>query len=212
MRTWTTKGLYRWTRDLHLYLGLYLCPFVLVFAISTILLNHAWKPGAVTPRRSVFKELVVPAELERAQGMDRVREARKILAQVGVSGEIDFIRAIPRENLIVIPVMKPGEETTIRLNVLSREAVVEVRETGIGEALVYLHRSPGPHNVNVRGNWGYMRAWRWLADATVYLVLFLSVSGVYLWIFLPAERRLGIILTTAGCVSVGLLVYAIVRG
>lgn len=208
----TAKGLYRWTRDLHLYLGLYLCPFALVFAISTILLNHAWKPGAVTPRRTVFKEVAVPAELERTQGMDRVREARKILAQVGVSGEIDFIRAIPRENRIVIPVTKPGEETTISLNLQSREAIVDVRETGIGAALVYLHRSPGPHNVNVRGNWVYMRAWRWLADVTVYLVLFLSASGVYLWVFLPAERRLGIILTTAGCVSCGLLINAIVRG
>lgn len=208
----TAKGLYRWTRDLHLYLGLYLCPFVLVFAISTILLNHAWKPGAVTPRRTVFKEVAVPAELETARGMDRVRHARKILAQVGVSGEIDFIRTIPREHRIVIPVTKPGEETMISLDVQSREAIVDVRETGIAEALVYLHKSPGPHNVNVRGNWVYMQAWRWLADATVYLVLFLSASGVYLWIFLPAERRLGIILTTAGCVSCVGLVYAIVRG
>jgi len=27
-------------------------------------------------------------------------------------------------------------------------------------------------------NWFYMKAWRWMADATVYLILFISVSGI----------------------------------
>ena len=54
-------------------------------------------------------------------------------------------------------------------------------------------------------NWTYMRAWRWLADATVYLILFISVSGVYLWYVLRAERRIGVILLFAG----GLLFFGV---
>jgi len=54
-------------------------------------------------------------------------------------------------------------------------------------------------------NWTYMRAWRWLADATVYLILFISVSGVYLWYVLRAERRIGVILLVAG----GLLFFGV---
>jgi hypothetical protein len=131
---------------------------------------------------------------------------------VGVSGEIDFIRVLPSENRIVIPVTKPGEEATISLNLRTREATVEVRETGITEALIYLHKWPGPHNVNVRGNWIYMRPWRWLTDAAVYLILFVSASGVYLWLFLPAERRIGIVLTATGCLSCLGAVYAIFHG
>lgn len=204
--------LYRWTRDLHLYLGLFLSPFVLMFAVSTMLLNHGWKPNAVTVRRGVFKNLVVPADFERLQGADRIRAARQILVQLGVSGEIDFIRVLPKENRILIPVIKPGEEATVTLNLQTRDATVDVDEKGFGEALVYLHKWPGPHNVNVRGNWGYMRPWRWLADATVYLILFVSASGVYLWLFLPAERRLGIGLTAAGCLSCVGMVYALVHG
>ena len=32
--------LYRWIRDLHLYLGLFVSPFVLLFAVSVFYLNH----------------------------------------------------------------------------------------------------------------------------------------------------------------------------
>src|SRR5258708_6738864 len=40
------KRLYAFTRDLHLYLGLFICPTVLVFAVSVFFLVHAWIPGA----------------------------------------------------------------------------------------------------------------------------------------------------------------------
>jgi hypothetical protein len=212
VRSVTTRTFYRWTRDLHLYFGLYLCPFVVVFAVSTILLNHAWKAASEPALTTTFRALDIPAELEHAQGMERVRAAKKILAQVGATGEINFIRTLPKEQRMLIPVMKPGEETIVNLDLRAREAVVEVRQTGLGEALIYLHRSPGPHNVNIRGNWIFTRLWGWLADATVALVLFLSISGVYLWIFLKAERKPGITFMIAGVLSCAAAIYAIVRG
>ena len=48
-------------------------------------------------------------------------------------------------------------------------------------------------------------------SATVYLVLFLSVSGIYLWAVLRAERRVGLALLAAGAFSFFGLVYAIAR-
>jgi len=53
---------------------------------------------------------------------------------------------------------------------------------------------PGQHNAAIRGNVWFMRFWRWLADITVYLVLFISISGIYLWLVLRAERRIGLAL------------------
>ena len=32
---------YRWTRDLHLYFGLFISPFILLFSVSVFFLNHA---------------------------------------------------------------------------------------------------------------------------------------------------------------------------
>ena len=60
---------------------------------------------------------------------------------------------------------------------------------------------PGQHLADIRMNWFYMRAWRWLADATVYLILFSLVSGLYLWYAMRAERKVGISLLVAGAIS-----------
>jgi hypothetical protein len=58
-------------------------------------------------------------------------------------------------------------------------------------------------------NWFYMKAWRWLADATVCLILFISVSGIYLWYVLRAERSVGLILLFAGALSFFGMAYAL---
>jgi len=102
------------------------------------------------------------------------------------------------EHRLIIPIVRPGLNTMIDLNVDERTAVVSEYRTPFWERLSYLHRSPGPHNVAIRGNWFWTRAWRWVADATVYLVLFLPVSGLYLWALLRPERRVGLILLAAG--------------
>ena len=110
---------------------------------------------------------------------------------------------------LVIQVIVPGRETTVDLNLQDRSAVVTERNTGMWDALVYLHKSPGPHNVAIRGNWVYVQFWRVLADATVYLILFISISGIYLWAVLRAERRIGLALLAAGAFSFFGLVYAL---
>jgi len=93
----------------------------------------------------------------------------------------------------------------------ARSATVTRRTTSLWESLAYLHKMPGPHNVAIRGNWSGVRVWSWLADATLYLLIFISISGVYLWWVIKAERRIGLMLLTAGTATLFGLIYAIVR-
>ena len=79
------------------------------------------------------------------------------------------------------------------------------------ESLSYLHKMPGPHNVSIRGNSVGIMAWKLLADATIYLLLFISVSGVYLWWAIRAERLIGLTLAAAGAATFFGLVYAVIR-
>ncbi len=79
------------------------------------------------------------------------------------------------------------------------------------ESLSYLHKIPGPHNVAIRGNWVGTVLWRIFADATIYLLLFISVSGLYLWWAIKAERRIGFALLAGGAVTFAGLIYAVVR-
>ena len=203
---------YAIVRDLHLYVGLFLSPFVLVFAISVIFVVHSWVPGvgasaAVTRTET---DVAIPPDFERLKGREQVEAAHAILERIGVRGEIGFIRQFPKERRFVMPVSVPGHETSVDLNVESRSAKLSTRTTGLADATVFLHKMPGPHNVAIRGNTAFMHAWRWLADATVYLLLFLSLSGVYLWAVLKSERQIGLFLFGAGAVSFGGIVYALI--
>ena len=201
---------YRWTRDLHLYLGLFISPFILLFAGSVFFLNHA---KAIPEPASVetFRDLQIPAGMEGAQGQEAIARAQAILSQVGVTGEIVFTRFVRQSRHFVFPVSKPGLETFVDVDIDARSASVSRRETGFWEALAYLHKMPGPHNVAIRGNWFGTRAWLWFADTTIYLTLFISVSGIYLWYVLKAERKIGLALLLTGAVSFFGLIYAAIH-
>lgn len=204
------KAFYPWIRDLHLYFGLFVSPFILLFAVSVFFLNHARLPVAPPASPELFENLRIPEGIEQRQGRDGVNLAREILPQVGVSGEIGFLRILRKERRLFFPVSRPGLEATVDVDLNLRSASVSRRRTGWLESFGYLHKMPGPHNVNIRGNWILTRAWGWLADATVYLTLFISVSGVYLWYVIKAERRVGLALLAAGAVSFFGLIYAVI--
>jgi hypothetical protein len=198
-------------RDLHLYLGLFISPFVLVFAISVFFLAHTWLPK-FTPETSatrVVSGLSLPAELTTLSGRPLIDALKPALATANVPGEVGFVRHILKEEKLIIPVTIPGRETIVTINIATREATIVTRQTGLADALVTLHKSPGQHGPDIRMNWFYMRAWRWLADATVYLILFISLSGVYLWYVLRSERTVGFILLFAGALSFFGLAYAV---
>lgn len=195
----------RTLKTLHLYFGLFICPFVLLFAVSAILLNHAWRPGGAPAKPEVRNQenIVIRTDLES------LPLAQDIMQQVGVSGEIEFFRYQPQQKRLVIPVMRPGWRAKITVDVARRTAQIEQRRTGFWDALLYLHKSPGPHLAGFRGNWIFTRIWGGLADATACLLLFLAASGVYLWLLLRSERRIGLILMGAGSLSFFALVLAL---
>ena len=204
--------LYRWTRDLHLYLGLFISPFVVVFAVSVFFLVHAWLPKRrdAGPTR-VVTDLALPPNLEQLSGRQLIDALQPVLASIKAQGEVGWVQHRAKEHHLILPVSVPGRLTTVTIVVAKREAVIEPRTTGLADAFVMLHKSPGPHLVGIRMNWIYMRLWRWFADGTVYLVLFLSASGLYLWYALRAERRIGLCLLVAGILSFSGMVYALVH-
>jgi hypothetical protein len=183
---------------------------VVVFALSVLFLVHSWLPrGETTATTRTASDLIFPQNIETARGAEQVGAVRSVLDQLEVKGEIGFIRYAPQQRRFSIPVLQPGKETLIELQLAARTASVVTRSMGIADAMVYLHKMPGPHNVSLRGNSPHVQAWRWLADATVYILLFVTVSGIYLWAVLKAERVIGLSMLVAGVLSLGGLIYAI---
>ena len=206
-----SKRFYVITRDLHLYIVLFLSPFVLVFAVSVFFLVHSPRSKAGSESTRTASDLPVNLDIEGLKGLDQVNRLRPALTRIGVEGEVNFIRRIPSEHRLIFPVVLPGRETTVDIDLAHRNATITERVTGVADAIVHLHKMPGPHNVAIRGNAKYIRVWRWLADVTTYGLFFLTLSGLYLWTVLRAERRVGVVLLSAGGLSFFGLIYAIAR-
>jgi hypothetical protein len=193
------RRFYLLTRDLHLYAGLFISPILAVFACSVFLLVHptARVAAPALAVRSVGN-LEISPNLESLSGRARLEALHALARGIGVQGEIGFIRYVPKERRLSFPMSVPGRETRIDVDLNARTAKVTERATGLGDALIQLHKSPGPHLAELRMNWLPARIWFWLADGTAYLALLLSLSGVYLWLALRSERRLGIVMLIGG--------------
>ena len=204
--------IYPLARDLHLYTGLFISPFVTVFALSVFWLVHppSLKSASTgtAPARTVHN-LEIPVGIENLSGRDRVDAVRTLLGQAHVQGEVGFIQYSPKKRTLSIPVTVPGRSTTLDVDLNARTATIEERDTGFVDSLILLHKSPGPHLADIRMNWLPIWIWRLLADSTCYLLLFISASGIYLWAVLKAERRAGLVLLTAGTISFFGMVYAL---
>ena len=204
------KNIYLWLRDLHLYLGLFMSPFVIVFAVSVFVLTHNWfPPEAGAGQQRTVTGIDIPDGIEKLEGRERVDRLRPVLDRLGVQGEINYVIKRSRDGRLIAPVGMPGRETVVDLNWRDRAATITSRDTGLRDATVYLHKLPGPHNVNLRGNWWVIGLWSWFADGVVYLLLFISATGVYLWAVLRNERRAGLILLGAGILTFFGVVYAL---
>ncbi|HVX67503.1 MAG TPA: PepSY domain-containing protein [Bryobacteraceae bacterium] len=204
------KRFYIITRDLHLYIGLFLSPFVLIFAVSVFYLVHPTLNGSEAPApKRLVTNLPITEAIESLSGRELVNALRPALDRAAVKGEIGFIQRIPKAHRLAFTVSVPGRETEVDLNVSARSATISEHRTGISSALVYLHKMPGPHNADIRANSTFLRAWRVLADVAGYGLLFLTLSGVYLWAVLRAERRTGIALLLLGAASFLGVIYAI---
>ena len=182
---------------------------MLAFSASVFFLNHARVDTTATTSVSSYQNLAIPSGIDTARGPAAVELARKIVDQTGVTGEIGFVRYVRNDQRIVIPVSRPGSESVVDVDVARRTATLSRRKTSVLESLAYLHKSPGPHNADLRGNGLWTRVWRWFADGTVYLLLFISATGLYLWFAIKAERRVGFALLGAGTASFFALVYAL---
>ena len=206
-------GFYNVVRDLHLYLGLFISPFVLVFSVSVFFLVHAWIPkfGSDKSSTRVVADLALPNDLQNLSGRKLIDALKAALEQQNIHGELSFVRHDVKENKLIVPLIIPGRETTITINTTNHQATVVTRETGLADALITLHKFPGQHLPDIRMNWIWMKFWLWMADATVYLILFISISGIYLWYILRAERKIGFALLAAGAISFFGMIYGLIR-
>jgi len=86
-----SRPFYRVTRDLHLYFGLFISPFILVFAVSVFFLVHRLSQNAAVDARSTISNLSLPTDLEDLSGRPLVDRLIPVLRQNGIEGELGWV-------------------------------------------------------------------------------------------------------------------------
>ncbi len=117
--------------------------------------------------------------------------AKAIIQQLNINGEIDWISKT--DSTFSFPVNKPGLVKRISVNTKTGSVLITQQDEGLLNGMTYLHTMPGQHNAKLRGNSLFMRAWRIATDIVVYVVLFVSVTGIFMWYFLRPEKKLGLL-------------------
>ena len=124
---------YQLIKDLHFYIGLFISPFIIVFAISVLVLNHDFIDWQEDWRDWYFS---VDEHVDRTVGFtipasdnSDIEYARDILKQIHISGEI---AGVFRDSIqMYVPVTKPGDRISIRADLINGTAFIHRENTNL---------------------------------------------------------------------------------
>ena len=205
------KKYYNLIKDIHLFTGLFISPFVIIFSMSAIVLNHDfidwqedWQAWTFSVDNKVDKTFKFNSpNLDQS----KIEYAKDILKQINIEGEIANI--FGDSISMYIPVTKPRYRISIKVDLVSGIASIHSQKTDFWKKLIWLHKMPGPHNANIRGNWIYTKFWSSVVDFSVVCLFFSSITGVILWYYFKNERNIGLIALFIGLLSMASLLIGL---
>jgi hypothetical protein len=174
-------------RRAHLYTGLFLMPWVIMFGVSTIPINHqSPEPANWTPIAERTFDAPVPAAEENLRPL-----GRQMMNAAGIEGGYWVYRVNPGQ----VQVGHPDFLSPVRMNYFAadKRLVVERRPFSLRPFLSGMHTRGG---YDMGGFWDSV--WAVFVDAVCVGLILWIASGIYMWWGLPATRRWGWLALGAG--------------
>jgi hypothetical protein len=199
----------RWNRKLHFYLGLYFLFFLWLFALTGLLLNHSqWSFAEFWPMRkqSKFERPIA----RPAPGSD-LAQAKELMRQLGLAGEIDWTARRADENRLDFRVGRPGRFWEIRADFERGQAAVQQTEVNGWGIVHVLHTFTGVRTGDTRNSrdWILTSLWAWSMDAFAVGLIAMVLGSYYMWWRLRHKRTAGAIALGLGVAVSGLFVVGL---
>lgn len=183
-------------RRVHMYLALFLTPWMLMYALSTIAMNH----------RAVFiGEHRIDYETEQELSYDATfppgasarTKAEQILANLELDGL--FYTRQSEDDKLVIYRENPLRNHRVTFDESAGSLLIESGAHPPGASLEEMHRARG------YDTGGSLRTlWAVIVDVVIFAIAFWCLSGLWLWWQLKKTRWIG-----AACVVGGVLYFAL---
>lgn len=188
-------------RRVHIYAGLALLLFLMLFAVTGLLLNRHWEFTEFYPQRRIATAERSFATPLRAQG--DVARAREIMGALDLKGDVSTTSIAP-DGRFTVQATRPGENLKIEADLITGRATVETaRFNGWGVART-LHTFIGVSRTDPQRHrdWWLTSVWALALDLTAVGMVLLVIGGlIEAWVANP--RRLPLALAfgagVAGC-------------
>jgi hypothetical protein len=198
-----------WNRRLHYFTGLYFLFFIWLFCFSGLLLNHSnWKFAEFWESRQQTRfelEIVTPPP-----GSDLV-QARDILRQLGLSGEIDWTVTRSDTNQFDFRASRPGQIFDLKTDLNRKVTTIQrIDLNGWGVTRI-LHTFTGVRTDDSRNtrDWMATSMWALAMDALAVGLVFMVMSSLVLWYERPQRRWSGGFALLLGMLSCGLFCFGL---
>jgi len=190
---------YRTTRMLHAYFSAFAFIALIFFSLTGVLLNHPEWFESYKPRESEVSVVLSLADIatarsasEPARVLGRLVAAKTSLPGAYGSGDVDGDQAIIRFD-------GPKGTSDVTIDLATGKAQVRTTRASFNGLMMDLHRgknSGGP--------------WRFVIDATAYVVLVLSILGYILFFSLRFRLKTSLILTGVSLAALAAVVMLLV--
>jgi hypothetical protein len=180
-------------RRTHMYLALFLSPWVLMYAASTIAMNHAnhiralygGMPPEFVPDRETTYDGTFPS------GAPPQAMAIQLLGALGLDGAHNARRQ--NDGALVVQRLDPVTPRRITFTPADRKVVVEKLEFRTNAFLERMHRRRGfDHRYASDLSWGVS------VDVFIVAMVFWVLSGLWMWWELKVTRTWGAVFGLAG--------------
>jgi hypothetical protein len=199
-------GLERWNRKLHFYTGLFLLFFMWLFAFSGLLLNHpSWSfAESWNNRKETNYEREIAAPGPEVKG--DLGQAREILKQLGIEGEILWTTTRTDANQFDFQVRRPGYFFFIKADLARKRVTVRQADVNLWGVIKVLHTFTGVQMDDARNSrdWALTSLWAFSMDAVAAGLIFMVLSSLYMWFELPQKRLPGAVVLGLGSLICGL--------
>jgi hypothetical protein len=186
-------------RRAHLYMGLFLLPWVVMFGVSSIPLNHNSAPEQalwVPVGEHRFDADVPPA------GANLRPLGRQMMQAAGVDGGYFVNRVNPRQ----VNVHHPDFLGPVRItyDAEQKRLIAERRQLTFRSFISGLHTRGG---YDLDGFWDSV--WAVFVDVVSVALILWIASGVFMWWHLPSTRRWGWTALAAGAVCFAVIIVSL---
>lgn len=169
-------------RRIHLYLALFLSPWLAVYALSTIVMNHR------TPRQpppSWQTEREVTLRNGPAASATNNEMARQILTELGMNGafQVNQRRA---DGVLIVTRQYAFNNRRITYTIADQKAVVERQNFRWSVWLEKMHRRRGFQHDSWVDDW-----WAASVDLVIIAMTLWVLTGLWMWWELKKTRQLG---------------------